>query len=470
MIVSGTFNNEKELEIHQHMLEVNGACSIHFTLLKGAFEHFFIEVWDSNACLRAVLTYKTRLTRFIITPDARTTTNYCKCGVLPSGEWCIKVIKPQVVDGGYEFSVTFDEELCSDDDSVYINPMKQDFAAVHQSECRWYKGDLHLHSKHSDGRVTQEEQIFEANRQEMDYIAPTEHSALTTKYPLCRQLVLPATEMTWDNHGHYNIWGVREFIDYASCIDGAANKNDALNRLFSYCHKRGYVVSISHPFPYGWKLLHNFDLANISCIEVINAPHQLNREVDNEKALRFWDFLWQHGICLMAVGGSDSHKKEYFLHYSLGLPTTQVYCDGLSVNNVLGALKSGHTFIHAFDEAEICFHRIGNVKSLVLPGGYFKGTFVMQARCLHPVDWELIQNGNVVYRTHSATFYCEPTVAAGDYVRLQARKDNEVIVLVNPVHAIEIQPKHCFFQDVLAEFQKVDHPVFQPLQKNIAIK
>ena len=137
---------------------------------------------------------------------------------------------------------------------------------------------------------------------------------------------------------------------------------------------------------------------------------------------------------------------------------------------MLSALKSGHTFIHAFDEAEICFHRIGNVKSLVLPGSYFKGTFVMQARCLHPVDWELIQNGNVVYRTHSATFYCEPTVAAGDYVRLQARKDNEVIVLVNPVHAMEIQPKHCFFQDVLAEFQKVDHPVFQPLQKNIAIK
>ena len=82
----------------------------------------------------------------------------------------------------------------------------------------------------------------------------------------------------------------------------------------------------------------------------------------------------------------------------------------------------------------------------------------------------IVQNGNVVYRTHSATFYCEPTVAAGDYVRLQARKDNEVIVLVNPVHAMEIQPKHCFFQDVLAEFQKVDHTVFQPLQKNIAIK
>ena len=34
MIFSGTFNNEKELEIHQHMLEVNGACSFTSPFLK----------------------------------------------------------------------------------------------------------------------------------------------------------------------------------------------------------------------------------------------------------------------------------------------------------------------------------------------------------------------------------------------------------------------------------------------------
>ncbi|MFD0743485.1 CehA/McbA family metallohydrolase [Phytohabitans flavus] len=71
----------------------------------------------------------------------------------------------------------------------------------------WYRGDLHLHSVHSDGRRTQD-QVAEAVREAgLDFFASTEHNTSAgnrawTAQPADDLLVLPGQEVT-TRHGHW---------------------------------------------------------------------------------------------------------------------------------------------------------------------------------------------------------------------------------------------------------------------------
>src|SRR6201997_1303347 len=72
---------------------------------------------------------------------------------------------------------------------------------------RWYRGDLHLHTVHSDGERHPEELVSDAQAGGLDFIASTEHNtnAANRVWPTCRNgslLVIPGEEVT-TRHGHW---------------------------------------------------------------------------------------------------------------------------------------------------------------------------------------------------------------------------------------------------------------------------
>jgi hypothetical protein len=72
---------------------------------------------------------------------------------------------------------------------------------------RWYRGDLHLHTVHSDGERHPGELVWAAHASGLDFIVSTEHNtnAANRVWPACHTgslLVVPGEEVT-TRHGHW---------------------------------------------------------------------------------------------------------------------------------------------------------------------------------------------------------------------------------------------------------------------------
>lgn len=449
--------NDNDTQVDHYTLEVHDRRSVHFTLMEGAFEHFFIIVKNPTGNIQAIFTFKTRLKDYYITNDFNTYSNNSLCGELLDGTWKIDIVRTYPIEGGYKIKISFDEIINNEDidyENKYYSPLKQNLTQIYNKRSAWYQGDLHLHSHYSDGRISLEDINKECLKREMDYIALTDHSTFTTKYPKTGYAVIPGTEITWDDHGHYNIWGCQNFIDYERFVSESSSKNTALDSMFKAVKESGALISFNHPFPRNWELVHNFDIQNLSNIEVINSPHLFDVEVDNEKAIKFFDHLWSKNILLYAVGGSDAHKQNYFERYPVGYPTTKVYCHGLSIEHLLESIKSGHTYIQSWLEFEPLFYK-DNPKNLVLPGDSIKGEVTLEARCKESVTWELIKNGKVELCDVGKQFKSTVKISENEYYRLQARKEGEIVFFANPIHCKKRSSEKMMFQDLLKDFERV---------------
>ena len=72
----------------------------------------------------------------------------------------------------------------------------------------------------------------------------------------------------------------------------------------------------------------------------------------------FLDQVWNEGIRVFGVGGSDSHnlEDEFYegasLPSAVGDPATWVFCDGLSPKNLMNAVRQGHLCVTRFCKIE----------------------------------------------------------------------------------------------------------------------
>ena len=249
-----------------------------------------------------------------------------------------------------------------------------DFTRVYVQKPGWYKGDLHTHTRLSDGRETPGQAGIKAELMGLDYYVPTEHNTLHTGWPDTRVLILPGTEIT-TILGHANLFGVDRLP--AALADILADKKEEklkqdLLEIQKECRKRGWLFSINHPFLYIWKWLYGeMLLSDVNCLEIENDPTyesdpNAQARTANEKARALCDLFWEDGYRICAVGGSDSHNKtqEFYpgaLEPSIpGDPATFLYMDALSPENILHALKKCRAYVtrHCSIRTDLCFGEI----------------------------------------------------------------------------------------------------------------
>ncbi len=222
---------------------------------------------------------------------------------------------------------------------------------------RWYRGDLHMHTAHSDGSCTSQSgktvpcplfvTVEDAVKQKLDFIAITDHNTVS-HYNAERELqpyfdqilLIPGREITTYS-GHANVLGPTSFIDFRSEAKGAPS----INSVFRAARAAGAFVSVNHPgdptgascIGCGWSVT-DTDWSLVNGIEAINGEDPQHYEAD----IRFWDRQLAKGFLLVAVGGSDTHRPE---QGTLGHPTTVVHAQELSVHGILDALRAGHDCI-----------------------------------------------------------------------------------------------------------------------------
>lgn len=445
---------EAEYEVFTTVIQVDNAQGIDITLNTGPFEHFFLIVKDPQQRIRALLTWKTRIKQYQICETFDGCSNNTLPGKIMAGEWSFTVVKPGWLCGDIEYEIHCYSGVKENGQTDTAAVLDKSWDEVVNPCSRWYSGDLHAHSEYSDGRVSLRHISRQATEQHLDFLALTDHSIVTTHFPPEAPLVLPATELTFDDDVHYNVFGLRQFIDYGTYFTHAKNKNEALTMLQRDLAATGALIAINHPFAAGMSLAHDVDLRAIHLLEVINAPHLADQPIDNEKAIRFFDFLWLRGHRLTAVGGSDAHKVNSRGIYPLGQPITRIYCAGLSITSLLAGLKSGHTIVDNGVNIQLTL-RQGSKE--ILPGSEVSGRVAFDAQGTdHALIWRLIRNGQCISEHSGIHFTVSVNPEPGSYFRLEARLDKQTVFFANPIYCRLSPPDEHRFSVLRDQFLAAD--------------
>jgi hypothetical protein len=160
-----------------------------------------------------------------------------------------------------------------------------------------------------------------------------------------RLLLIPAREIT-TFHGHANVFGLTDFLDFRV---GSATVPTVTTLLKEVRNQHG-LFSINHPgaptgarcMGCGWDA-QNTDYALVDSIEIVNGG-----SADGPySGIPFWQDKLNKGFRITGVGGSDNHDADLppGTGSAIGHPTTVVYAKDLSENAILDGIRAGHVFV-----------------------------------------------------------------------------------------------------------------------------
>jgi hypothetical protein len=285
--------------------------------------------------------------------ESDATPSYLPGAILP-GQWKLLISVPNIratEHSHYRAEIHFNAQ--TEDQGFALAPL--------ETGTRWYRGDLHMHTANSDGSCASQSgkivpcPVFltaqTAVSRGLDFIAITDHNSLS-HYEAMRELqpyfdhllLIPGREMTtfW---GHFNIFGVTDYIDYRAVAHGGRDINDILRDVRS----KGGIASVNHADSPGgeicmgcaWEPPTDVDMSLFTGVEVINGGRIMLSSAD------FWDKQLANGLRLTAIGGSDNHNalSQPGTPAAIGWPTTVVEAKDLSVPSILEGIRNGRVFI-----------------------------------------------------------------------------------------------------------------------------
>lgn len=202
----------------------------------------------------------------------------------------------------------------------------------------WLKGDCHLHTCNSDGKYKPEElydMLFELG---MDFAYITDHNVNTPGRKAFNHrgvAIFPGMEIS-GNLGHVNIWGEGLPFERIS----RPNAPEEYYELINKARQSGAHISVNHPFDrkLSWRV--DRDSFRMDSVEVWNSP----MHTDNVYCMEWWTEKLLKGEFIPAVGGSDYHQ-DYVVTKLLCVPTTYVYAESNSIEDVTAAIKRGNIFV-----------------------------------------------------------------------------------------------------------------------------
>lgn len=212
------------------------------------------------------------------------------------------------------------------------------------SQRRWFRGDLHMHTVHSDGDWTIEGLASTARAEGLDFISITEHNTSSHHAEIDRlsgagnrPLVMRGEEVTTYN-GHANAWG----LPSGAWLDFRVRRGDErrMNEIVAEAHRRGALISINHPTALCGGCDWTYSTTGYDSIEVWNGRW----DGEDERALEMWDTILRRGERLTAIGSSDTHRPNAPAN-ALARPTIHVAADSLTERALLEAIRGGRVYI-----------------------------------------------------------------------------------------------------------------------------
>ncbi|WP_308164728.1 CehA/McbA family metallohydrolase [Nonomuraea sediminis] len=163
-------------------------------------------------------------------------------GDIEPGGWQVWLrlhrIPPEGLD--YTLDISFDvpERPVAAEPPVGERPPRREIPEI--DGMRWYAGDFHSHTVHSDGSLTIEELAELAKSRGLDFLAVTDHNTVS-HHPWLAKIdrgitLLPGQEVTTDR-GHANVFGDVGWVDFREPADSWVR----------HAAREGGLISINHP-------------------------------------------------------------------------------------------------------------------------------------------------------------------------------------------------------------------------------
>lgn len=264
---------------------------------------------------------------------------------------------------------------------------------------QWYKGDTHLHTTNSDGKMTPEVLISECKKIGLEYIMITDHNYNTVDESHFDGdlLIIQGQELT-NEPGHVNVWGAKVPHEPPHKLD---NYEDYAS-LISQCKDAGATVSMNHPFCSNCPFLLEMEAFPFDSVEVWNTL----QHADNIKNRDWWVKQLLKGKHLAAVGGSDHH--QYYGPISLlATPTTYVLAEEKTADSILKAIREGRSVVTNSPKSSMIYLTVGDKQigdTISLKDNSTASIKVTKLKKNHSIV--IYNNEKIIYR-HTAKKYQE---------------------------------------------------------------
>ena len=132
----------------------------------------------------------------------------------------------------------------------------------------WLKGDTHLHTCNSDGKLIPGQLVEACQQAGLDYAIITDHNYNTVKasYTDKNLLVMQGQEIT-DDLGHINVWGKKVPQDPPYILKTVEDYDAVL----APCREAGATISVNHPFCSMCGFHMDLEHFHFDCVEVWNT-------------------------------------------------------------------------------------------------------------------------------------------------------------------------------------------------------
>lgn len=265
------------------------------------------------------------------------------CGPIPGGRWQLYLDAYKVAEQGVDVAVTVVISTGGATTQISAPVQHSEVARVSPG---WFKGDLHMHTLHSDGHISVPAIAGVAENRGLDFICMTDHNTASHHADIARLntgsklLIIPGEEITTDG-GHIGACG----LPLGTILEFRINAHDdrGMTKVVSEGHSLNALLTINHPFAdcqaCDWSFGDN--RGRLDAIEVWNSTWD---ETD-QRALEWWDAQLRHGFRIPAVAASDTHDAQP------GNPTTVVWAKDLSQAEILRGIRGGHVYMMSRPDA-----------------------------------------------------------------------------------------------------------------------
>jgi hypothetical protein len=272
------------------------------------------------------------------------TPGYLPGGLRP-GTWHVWLRLHRIPPQGLDFTLDVSTERAAPPEPVVAEPPhrerppRRDIPEI--GGLRWYAGDLHAHTVHSDGGLTIPELAELAHVRGLDFLAVTDHNTVSHHPWLAKAgrgvTLIPGQEVTTDQ-GHANVFGDVGWVDFRQPADSWAG----------HAEREGGLISINHPLSgdCAWLL----PIGERPRVAEVWSSGWWDRRWGAPLA---WADAWRDDV--VAIGGSDFHR-----HGSddlPGAPTTWVLAEDPAA--VLDGVRAGRTAVSAGPDAPLLL-RLGD--------------------------------------------------------------------------------------------------------------
>lgn len=222
--------------------------------------------------------------------------------------------------------------------------MKVEFPNPFTADGMWFKGNLHTHTKRSDGELEPHELVRRYYDAGYNFLAITDHNKLTM--PDCDEglgiLLIPGEEVSVGRSEagtefHFVLVGIKKQWEKP---EGISAKDMLPKQLMEEVRSLGGIAFLCHPY---WSQLTVHDMLSFDGyigIEIFNTS--CHHSIGKGFSTTHWDDLLFRGRFVWGIAVDDAHH-----HFNEHRPVdvcgawVMVKCSQLTLNDVLKALEDG---------------------------------------------------------------------------------------------------------------------------------